>query len=113
MVTEAALATAVAEVARVFAAELRRRFGDEVLEVRLFGSYARGEADEDSDVDLAVVLEHADWPRRREVIDLATDVGDGCDLRLSATLFDRQTWERWCRQRRALVLDIAREGVPL
>lgn len=107
------LATAVAAAARAFAEALRRRFRGEVLEVRLFGSYARGDADEDSDVDLAVVLEHADWQRRREVIDLATDVGEERDLRLSPTVFDRDTWERWSSQSRGLVLDILREGVAL
>ena len=33
-----------------------RAFGDALKQVWLFGSYARGEADEDSDVDFMVVL---------------------------------------------------------
>jgi predicted nucleotidyltransferase len=95
------------------ASELRRRYGDEVHVVSLFGSWVRGEADAESDVDVAVVLEHLPWARRREVIDLATDIGEPRDLRLSPTLFDRTTWERWREQERALVLDILGEGVPL
>lgn len=98
---------AVARLAR----ELRRRYGDEVLDVRLFGSFARGEADEDSDVDVAVVLESADWETRRNVIDLATDTGLAHDLLISPTVFDRATYETWRRQERALVLDIEAEGV--
>lgn len=96
-----------------FARELRRRYGDAVLEVRLFGSFARGEADEESDVDVAVVLESVDWETRRDVIDLATDVGLAHDLLISPTIFDRATYEAWRRQERALVLDVEREGVPL
>jgi uncharacterized protein len=96
-----------------FADELRLRFGEAVVEVRLFGSYARSEADEESDVDVAVVLERADWNIRREVIDLATDVGLPLDLLISPTIFDRQTYERWREQERPLVMDIEREGVPL
>lgn len=103
----------VLEAASELAGELRRRFGAEVHEVRLFGSHARGEANEDSDVDVAVVLESVPWARRREVIDLATDIGLPRDLRLSPTLFERATWQRWRDQERALVLDILREGVPL
>jgi len=95
-----------------FAEELRRRFG-EAVDVRLFGSFARSEADEDSDVDVAVVLERADWNTRREVIDLATDVGLPLDLLISPTIFDRETFERWREQERPLVMDIERDGVPL
>ena len=40
-----------------FAARLRSVFGDRLREVRLFGSYARGDADEDSDVDVLVVVD--------------------------------------------------------
>ncbi len=40
-----------------YAARLRKVFGDRLCEVRLFGSYARGEAHEDSDVDVLVVID--------------------------------------------------------
>lgn len=108
---------AVAPLARTaaarFAQELRRRLGEAVVEVRLFGSFARGEADEDSDVDVAVVLERVDWTTQRDVIDLATDIGLPLDLRISPALFDRETYALWRAQERPLVADIEREGVPL
>ena len=104
-----AVTPALAEYAR----ELRSRYGEALLDLRLFGSFARGEADEDSDVDVAVVLEQVDWRTRCAVIDLATDIGLPIDLRISPTVFDRETWERWRREERPLVMDIEREGVPL
>jgi predicted nucleotidyltransferase len=96
-----------------FARELRRRFGQALIDVRLFGSFARAEADEESDVDVAVVLERADWRTRVEVIDLATDIGLPFDLRISPTIFDRKTYEHWREQERPLVMDIERDGVRL
>lgn len=45
--------TIVAELRR----ELERVYGSRLKEVYLFGSYARGDADEDSDIDVAVVLQ--------------------------------------------------------
>jgi hypothetical protein len=48
-----------------------------------------------------------------EVIDLATDVGLAFGLRLSPTIFDRETYERWRLQERPLVLDIEGDGVRL
>ena len=36
---------------------LRERFGDSIEEVILFGSYARGDYDEESDIDLLIIGE--------------------------------------------------------
>ncbi len=109
MLVPALVSTAVAQFTR----ELRGRFGDAVLDVRPFGSFARGEAYEDSDVDVAVVLERVDGPIQRDVIDLATDVGLAVDLHISPAVFDRATYETWRRQERPLVMDIERDGIPL
>lgn len=103
----------VAEALGRFTRDLRRRFGGAVQGVWLFGSVARGEAHEDSDVDVAVVLEEADFATRRQVIDLATDAGLPSELLLSPTVLDRRTWEVWRQQERPLVMDILRDGVPL
>lgn len=111
--TSAELLAGPRAVAARFADALRARYPGEVLDVRLFGSCARGEAHEDSDVDVAVVLERLDWRTRRDVIDLATDIGLEHDLRLSPTLFDRATFEHWRVQERPLVMDIERDGVRL
>lgn len=107
------LSGAVARALDDYARELRRRYGEALVELRLFGSFARGEADEDSDVDVAVVLDQVDWRTRCDVIDLATDVGLPLDLRISPTVFDRSTWDAWRREERPLAMDIEREGLAL
>lgn len=99
--------------AREFAGALRERYGDALVDVRLFGSCARGEMREDSDVDVAVVLEMVDWRTKRDVIDLASIIGLEHDVLLSPTVLDRETFERWRAQERLLVMDIQREGLPL
>ena len=94
-----------------FASAVRERFGESVVDIRLFGSHARANAHEDSDVDVAVVLDEAGWAVRREGIDIAADIGLEHDLLLSPTVFDRETWERWRAQDRPLVRDIETEGI--
>jgi predicted nucleotidyltransferase len=42
---------------QAYAERLRSIFGGRLRELRLFGSYARGEADEDSDVDVLVLVD--------------------------------------------------------
>jgi predicted nucleotidyltransferase len=98
---------------REFARALRARFGDRLVGLQLFGSYARNEAHAESDVDVAVVLDCFDWQTRADVIDLATDIGLEHDLLISPTVFDRTTYDRLRREERALVMDIERKGRPL
>ena len=117
MISDRDVATRVAagphDAARRFAAALRERYGDALVDVRLFGSCARGEMREDSDIDVSVVLEQVDWRTRRDVIDLSADIGLAHDVLLSATVLDRRTFEHWRRQERALIMDIERDGLPL
>ncbi len=94
-------------------ARLARRFGADLLAVRLFGSFARGDADEESDVDVFVLLREAGWPERRAVLDIAGDLFAETGLLVSPTVFDAARYEAWRRQERPLAMDIEREGIPL
>ncbi len=47
----------IQQVANEYKAELQKLYGDELAELILFGSYARGDYWEESDVDFAVVLD--------------------------------------------------------
>jgi predicted nucleotidyltransferase len=57
------------EIARDVARDLRRLYGERLRRVLLFGSWARGDAHPDSDIDLLVVLEHVDsvWDELRRM----------------------------------------------
>jgi len=53
------------KILREVKAKLREILGDNLVEVILFGSYARGEASEWSDVDVLVVVKR--WPTLEEL----------------------------------------------
>lgn len=62
------------EIARAVAADLRRLYGDRLRRVLLFGSWARGDAHPESDIDLLVVLDRLESPwheleRMEEILD--------------------------------------------
>jgi predicted nucleotidyltransferase len=59
-----ALAGAGSELAlpRAVAADLYALYGDRLVDVFVFGSHARGDATEESDLDLLVVLDRVDDP---------------------------------------------------
>jgi tRNA nucleotidyltransferase (CCA-adding enzyme) len=62
---------AVVDALDRFARALRDRFGERVSEIVLFGSYARGAAHEESDVDVLVAIDELSDEERIEVLDLA------------------------------------------
>ncbi|MCO6040545.1 nucleotidyltransferase domain-containing protein [Thermococcus alcaliphilus] len=54
----------------VFLKRIKEKFGDEIQEIIVFGSYARGESEEESDIDVMIV---GNVPLE-DVIDISTEV---------------------------------------
>ncbi len=92
---------------------LRARFGGRVERLALFGSRARGEANEDSDVDVLVVIEGLTSGEGREVDALVGDLLTRHDVLLSPLLISSEHFDRWRARERAIVGEIERDGVAL
>lgn len=93
---------------------LGEHFGERLREVRLYGSYARAEAHEESDVDLLVLAEdatHADW---RACVDRAADLHilDGYPM-ISPLVLSPEQWADWLARERAFPREVEREGIRL
>lgn len=56
------------QVANEYKANLQQLYGSELAEVILFGSYARGDYSEESDVDFAVILRNPNTRTAEEII---------------------------------------------
>jgi predicted nucleotidyltransferase len=106
---------AVAEALARYKGALVERFGERLRELILFGSYARGEAHEDSDVDVMVAVEGLTEAERGEVIDLAYFQGLAVDdtTLLSPLPYSTEQAARMRAGGRRLFSDIDREGIPL
>jgi predicted nucleotidyltransferase len=71
-----------------FVLELRSRLGEDLHAVWLFGSRARGERpEEDSDVDVLVLVDDASWDGKLRVHAAFDDSARGLDLELAAVYF--------------------------
>jgi predicted nucleotidyltransferase len=68
--------------------ELLREF--KTVELRLFGSKARGQSNAESDLDVLVVLPQSNWQDERRVYELSFAVGLRHDVLLSPVVFTRE-----------------------
>ena len=93
-----------------FAQRLRHLLPD--VEVRAFGSRARGTADRDSDLDVCIVAEAVTAEVRETVYRIAWEVGLEHDCMLIAPiLLSRDDFENGPMSASALVANIRRDGV--
>jgi predicted nucleotidyltransferase len=90
-------------------AALEERFGARLTSLVLFGSRARGEGNEASDLDVLVTIRNLTRDERRDVLDLADDVERAFGLRVEPLVRDVDPRALGA----ALAREIARDGVPL
>lgn len=103
----------LAEIMRQLMVSIESIFGDAVSEFILFGSYARNEADDTSDIDVMILL---DIPRdeipayRRKVAQVASALLLEHDIIVSPVLENRAFYER-NRQLYPFFRNVDQEGV--
>lgn len=101
----------VDHVIKEFKAALEKLYGQRLKDVILYGSWARNEATEDSDVDLLVVLEGEVKPGKEidRMIDIITDINLKHNVLLSVCPVSDRDHESL---KSPLLMNVRREGVP-
>lgn len=97
-------------------AEIKRRLLEkfDVAAIVLFGSLARGQADEESDADLLVVTDHPLTRfQRHEITNEVFDVNLQHDTNFSTLVVDRQSWETGIVSVLPIHDEILRDGVQV
>ncbi len=98
---------------RQIAREFRRRLAQivPILDLRVYGSRARGDAAPDSDLDLFIEVEETTPELRRRISDIAWEVGFQMDRVISTVVVTRDDLERGPMGANPLVLNVEQEGV--
>lgn len=113
MVERVAIPQRVERAARDAVARVRRRFGDRVRCATLFGSYARGDACGDSDIDLFLLIDGLTEADRGVVFELAAEASLEHLVRVQAFAPgpEEHAWLR--RNECRIIRDVDAEGIPL
>ena len=96
-----------------FARRVRSSLGPRLHGLKLFGSWARGEAHADSDVDVWVLVDAFDTTTRNAPYEAAQETLLEHGVDLTATVMDEREWQHLCGRERRIARDIEREGVSI
>lgn len=93
--------------------KIRDLFGEKVLKIILFGSYARGDYDPESDVDIFVLLKDNDLRKYRKIrVKVITEFLGKHDILLSIRLSNEDTFKRY-KEISPFYQNVMREGISL
>ena len=75
---------------------LTELYGDRLKAVYLFGSYARGDYDEGSDLDVMIVLDNykSYWEELIRSVELASDLSLEHNVTISRTIMTEEQWKK-------------------
>lgn len=82
--------------------------------ILLFGSVARGQADEESDIDLLIMTKEPlnRW-ERHEITDAVCDINLEYGTNFSTTVVDSHTWAHGPMSLLNIYADVERDGIPV
>jgi hypothetical protein len=96
-----------------FAAAVRAAFGRRVARIVLFGSRARGEGNEESDLDVLVLLRDTERKDQLRIYDIAYDLWTTTGIDISPFVRTPEALATLRARERRIALEIERDGVPL
>jgi predicted nucleotidyltransferase len=98
---------------REFLTKLHEQHGSEVVLVSLFGSKVRGDFDEESDIDVLLVVENRNSQLWEDIVEIETELMLKYSAVISSLIMGRDNYEWHLRHHAPLYRNIEREGVEL
>ena len=90
---------------------LKTKMGDHLKKAILFGSQARGDADESSDYDILVIVDQRTKQIREMALDAGVEIMNRYEKLFATVIYDEKEWEK--AQSFPFAWNIEREGIPL
>jgi uncharacterized protein len=95
-----------------YVVSVRAHYGEQLVDLLVYGSRARGDNDEDSDVDVAVILEDGTWEfwtEKRVLSDIALEAIMAAELLIHAWPISRSSWTNPATDRERYLIESMQE----
>ncbi len=99
------------EKVNFYSRRLREKLGENIKQIILFGSRARGDFHEGSDYDFIIIVAHRGKKVRETITDVAVEFLNRYDELSANIVFDENEWQR--QHGFPLGINVEREGVYL
>ena len=87
--------------------------GDNLVRLVLFGSRARGDYDNESDIDIAIIVRGLSRKLKNQILNKVAEIEVKYLIPISTIVFSEQEFNRLKKRERRIAIDIEREGMPL
>ena len=108
-----ALSTEEKSALKNFKNFLKQILGKQLIELKLFGSKARGDDRPNSDLDLLIIVATDDWHIRDKVYDVATDVLLQMDVCISPKVISKSKFVQLCKEGTSFVHNVSKDAITV
>lgn len=90
-----------------------KAIGDDLVEIKMFGSKARGDARKDSDIDILVITRSDDWHISDVIYGIATDIFLEDEIYLSSKVINNKKYNHLFKMKNPFIKNVIREGINI
>jgi predicted nucleotidyltransferase len=96
-----------------FIQRLQDELGQQIVQIILFGSKARGNSAADSDVDVLILAKNEDRQLQKAISKISSQIDLDYDILLNSLLIAEKRWTQMSKERFSLCRNVERDGVLL
>jgi predicted nucleotidyltransferase len=100
-------------ILKQFKTSLKRTLGGRLVELKLFGSKARGDDQPDSDIDVLVIVATDDWRVCDTVYNVATDLSLETDLYISAKVISKNRFDQLRKDGTPFLRNVSKDAISV
>ncbi len=108
-----ALSTKEKSALKQFKSDLKQILSGQLIELKLFGSKARGDDQPDSDIDVLVIVATDDSNIRQSVYNIATDILLQTDLCISPKIIGKNRFDQLRKENASFIRNISRDAIAV
>lgn len=105
----------VSKISKQMLQSYRAVYGENIVSIYLYGSYARGNYTEDSDIDIAAIVKgnRIDLQKKLKLVwDISADIGIENDVIISPTVIPYEEYEKY-KEILPYYMNIRKEGMQI